>query len=126
MAILIDKVTKERSTGDTNDAKASGKYWVFTNASDPLLSTDLTYYKDVDGSPVEMTAEEKAVIDANKAAIVAGLVATEYRRKREAEYPSIKEVSVALWEKVVEGKPESADLLQTKRLAVKAKYPKPI
>lgn len=63
MAILIDKITKEKSTGDTNDAKASGKYWVFSNPSDPLLSIDLTYYRDVDGVPVEMTAEEKTIVD---------------------------------------------------------------
>lgn len=32
---------------------------------------------------------------------------------------------VALWEKVVENRPESLEALQAKRLAVKAKIPKP-
>lgn len=32
---------------------------------------------------------------------------------------------VALWEKIVEGRSETADALQTKRLAVKANHPKP-
>lgn len=44
--------------------------------------------------------------------------------KRQAEYPSKDDLVVALWEKQIEGRPESADALQTQRLAVKAKYPK--
>lgn len=47
-----------------------------------------------------------------------------YDKAREAEFPSEKELIVALWEKVVEGRPESADALQALRIAVKEKYPK--
>lgn len=31
---------------------------------------------------------------------------------------------IALWERVVEGRPESADALQSKRSAIKARFPK--
>lgn len=41
---------------------------------------------------------------------------------RSLEYPPINEIIVALWEKVIEGRPESADLLQEKRLAIKSKW----
>lgn len=48
-----------------------------------------------------------------------------YAEKRAAEYPSLSELNVALWEKVVEGRPESSEALEAKRQEVKAKYPKP-
>lgn len=47
-----------------------------------------------------------------------------YAEKRAAEYPSLSELNVALWERVVEGRPESADALEVKRQEIKAKYPK--
>ena len=45
--------------------------------------------------------------------------ATEYARKRKEEYPSIEELVVALYDT-----DDKADI-ETKRAAVKAKYPKP-
>ena len=51
--------------------------------------------------------------------------ATEYQRLREAEYPEINEMVVALWESVVENRPEQATALQKKRVEIKTKYPKP-
>ena len=45
--------------------------------------------------------------------------AQEYARKREAEYPSIAALTVALYD--TDDKAE----IETKRAAVKAKYPKP-
>lgn len=47
-----------------------------------------------------------------------------YSEKRASEYPSLPELNVALWEKVIEGRPESADILEAKRQAIKSKYPK--
>ena len=47
-----------------------------------------------------------------------------YAEKRAAEYPSLSELNVALWEKVVEGRPESADALEVKRQEIKTKYTK--
>jgi hypothetical protein len=44
--------------------------------------------------------------------------------KRKAEYPSIEELTVALWEGVVEERMQAVTQLEIKRQAVKAKYPK--
>ena len=48
----------------------------------------------------------------------------EYARNREAEYPSITERIVALWENVVEERAASVISLEATRQAIKAKYPK--
>ena len=50
--------------------------------------------------------------------------AQEYARNREAEYPSIDELIVALWENVVEERAASVISLEATRQAIKAKYPK--
>ena len=49
----------------------------------------------------------------------------EYARNRQAEYPSIDELVVALWEGVVEERMASVTALEGLRQAVKDKYPKP-
>ena len=51
--------------------------------------------------------------------------ATQYQRNRQAEYPTLAELTVALWENVVEERAQSVVALEGKRQAVKAKYPKP-
>ena len=43
-----------------------------------------------------------------------------YEDLRRAEMPSEHELIVALWEQVIEGRPESAAILQAKREAVKS------
>ena len=48
----------------------------------------------------------------------------EYARNRQAEYPSIDELIVALWEGVVEERMASVTALEGLRQAVKDKYPK--
>ena len=48
----------------------------------------------------------------------------DYGRLRKAEYPSIDELIVALWENVVEERAASVVSLESKRQAIKAKYPK--
>ncbi len=50
--------------------------------------------------------------------------ATQYQRDRQAEYPSIDELVVALWEGVVEERMASVTALEGQRQAVKTKYPK--
>ena len=50
--------------------------------------------------------------------------AKEYARNREAEYPSVDELIVALWEGVVEERMAAVTKLEAKRQAVKLKYPK--
>jgi hypothetical protein len=48
----------------------------------------------------------------------------DYARKRLEEYPSMYELTVALWEGVVEERMQAVTQLEIKRQAVKAKYPK--
>ena len=48
----------------------------------------------------------------------------DYARKRLEEYPSIDELTVALWEGVVEERMAAVTSLEGKRQAVKTKYPK--
>ena len=50
--------------------------------------------------------------------------AQEYARNRQAEYPSINELVVALWEGVVEERMASVTQLEAERQAVKARHPK--
>mgnify|MGYP003628684098 CR=1 FL=1 len=49
---------------------------------------------------------------------------SDYARKRKAEYPSVDELVVALWEGVVEERMAAVTKLEGKRQAVKTKYPK--
>ena len=48
-----------------------------------------------------------------------------YARARQKEYPTTDYLIVALWEKVIEGRSESADALEVKRQEVKTAHPKP-
>ena len=48
----------------------------------------------------------------------------DYARKRVAEYPSVDELVVALWEGVVEERMAAVTKLEAKRQAVKLKHPK--
>lgn len=47
------------------------------------------------------------------------------QRSTPGQYPSKDEMIVALWEMVVENRPEFAQKLQARREEIKAKYPKP-
>ena len=53
-----------------------------------------------------------------------------YSENRAKEYEkqglTADKMIIALWEKVVENRPESADTIQAKRTEIKAKYPKPV
>ena len=66
----------------------------------------------------------EAEIEAAHAEWKAEYYAQEYARNRKAEYPSIDELVVALWENVVEERAASVVSLESKRQAIKAKYPK--
>lgn len=55
----------------------------------------------------------------------AGWDSQEYTRNRQSEYPSIKDLIVALWENVVEERASAVISLEADRQAVKTKYPKP-
>ena len=73
-----------------------------------------------DGNPNGITAEQ---ITAKQAELQTAYD-NDYARKRLAEYPSIDELVVALWEGVVEERMAAVTSLEGKRQAVKAKYPK--
>ena len=65
-----------------------------------------------------------AEIEAAHAERQAEYDAQEYARNRKAEYPSVDELVVALWEGVVEERMAAVTSLEAKRHAVKLKYPK--
>ena len=65
-----------------------------------------------------------ADIEAADAEWTANFNAQAYARNRQAEYPSINDLIVALWENVVEERAASVISLEATRQAIKAKYPK--
>ena len=73
-----------------------------------------------DGNPNGITAEQ---ITAKQAELQAAHD-NDHARKRKAEYPSVDELVVALWEGVVEERMAAVTSLEAKRQAVKLKYPK--
>ena len=51
--------------------------------------------------------------------------AQSYSRNRQQNYPNEHDLLIALWEKVMEGRGESADALEVKRQEIKKDIPKP-
>ena len=78
---------------------------------------DITWH---DGNPNGITAEQIT----EKQAELQTVYDNDHARKRLAEYPSVNELVVALWEGVVEERMQAVTQLEIKRQAVKAKYPK--
>ena len=68
-------------------------------------------------SGVSQPTEEE--VDVKLASMISDWDAQEYARNRAAEYPSIAELTVALYDT------DDKAAIETKRAAVKAKYPKP-
>ena len=73
---------------------------------------------------MEWLSDQPQPSDAEISAGQASWDAKEYARNREAEYPSVDELIVALWEGVVEERMAAVTKLEAKRQAVKLKYPK--
>lgn len=67
---------------------------------------------------------DQAAYDAEVARLKAEHNATQYQRNRQAEYPSIDKLIVALWEGVVEERMASVTVLEGLRQSIKEKYPK--
>ena len=67
----------------------------------------------------KQTKPTEAEIDAEVIRLQAEYDAQQYARNRAAEYPSIAELTVALYDT------DDKAAIETKRAAVKAKYPKP-
>ncbi len=82
--------------------------------------------KMVNGEVISLTPEEEIARDAEeaKAAEEKAALDADHTWKRKAEYPSIDELVVALWEGVVEERMAAVTKLEAKRQAVKLKYPK--
>ena len=72
----------------------------------------------------DITQPTQAEIDAEVARLQAEHDAQAYARNRQAEYPSIDSLVVALWEGVVEERMASVTALEILRQGVKTKYPK--
>ena len=82
--------------------------------------------KLLNGEVVALTAAEETARDAEEAQAAVEKAAhdADHTWKRKAEYPSIDELVVALWEGVVEERMAAVTSLEGKRQAVKTKYPK--
>ena len=70
-----------------------------------------------DGNPTNITEEQ---ILAKQVELQAEYDAQEYARKREAEYPSIQDLVVALYDT------DDKAAIDAKRAEIKLKYPKPV
>jgi hypothetical protein len=79
---------------------------------------------DGNGQQMEWLSDQTQPSDAEIAVGQASWDSQEYARKRSAEYPSIEELTVALWEGVVEERMAAVTKLEIKRQAVKANHPK--
>jgi hypothetical protein len=90
---------------------------------DFILQKDLgdTYIKEWNSA---LPQPSEAEIEAAHAEWQAEYDSQEYARNRQAEYPSIDDLIVALWENVVEERAASVISLEATRQAIKAKYPK--
>ena len=82
--------------------------------------------KLLNGEVVALTAAEETARDAEEAQAAVEKAAhdADHTWKRKAEYPSIDELVVALWEGVVEERMAAVTKLEIKRQAVKANHPK--
>jgi hypothetical protein len=71
-----------------------------------------------------LVAIDQSLVDTEVARLQAEQDAQAYARNRQAEYPSIDELVVALWEGVVEERMASVTRLEGLRQTIKTKYPK--
>ena len=80
--------------------------------------------RDGNGQQMEWLSNQPQPSESEIAVGQAAWDSQEYARKRSAEYPSIDDITVALWEGVVEERMAAVTQIEIKRQAVKAKYPK--
>ena len=93
----------------------SGQWFGWSDSKNKVYE-NLVIYGDQDKPTEEWLNEElKSQQDAYD---------NDHYRKLKAEYPSINELVVALWEGVVEERMAAVTRLEGQRQAVKAKYPK--
>ena len=92
-------------------------------------SSDFVLQDDGDGVYIkewnnDQPQPTEAEIEAAHAEWQAEYDSQEYARNRKAEYPTTEELVLALWEAVIEERMASSIDLQSKRTAIKEKYPK--
>ena len=92
-----------------------------SDAQFSITGDDVDYITWHDGNPTSITND---AILAKQTEIQSEYDAQEYARNRQAEYPSINDLIVALWENVIEERAASVIELEAKRQDVKTKYPK--
>ena len=76
-------------------------------------------WNGIEVTPVSDPVPTQKELDDKVAELKAEYTTQEYARNRAAEYPSIAELTVALYDD------EDKAAIETKRAAIKAKYPKP-
>ena len=105
--------------------KSTGKLIESQSGGETQAHLDTLKQNALNAGYLEADIEVKFVTDAEFETIIEAMkpIPT-YADLRRAEMPSEHELIVALWEKVIEGRPESATILQAKREAVKIKYSK--
>ena len=77
---------------------------------------------DADGNKVEV---DENLVQAKLTKLQSEYDAQAYSRNRQKNFPNEHDLLIALWEKVMEGRSESADALEVKRQEVKTANPKP-
>jgi len=92
-----------------------------SNAEVSVNAEDVNQITWHDGNPNNITVTQ---IQTKQAELQVAYDAQEYARNRQAEYPSINDLIVALWENVVEERAASVISLEATRQEIKAKYPK--
>jgi len=95
----IDKINAIKSLSPDAEVSQIGDDIIWHNPSEPTVTE-----VEIDAEVIRLEAEYDA---------------QEYARNRAAEYPSIAELTVALYDT------DDKAAIETKRAAVKAKYPKP-
>jgi hypothetical protein len=87
---------------------------------------DFRLYDNSDGKgqQMEWLSDQPQPSESEIAVGQAAWDSKEYTRNRKAEYPSIDELTVSIWEAVVEERLASSIDVQSRRVAVKNKYPK--
>ena len=95
----IDKINAIKSLSPDAEVSQIGDDIIWHNPSEPTVTE-----VEIDAEVIRLEAEYDA---------------QEYARNRAAEYPSIAELTVALYDT------DDKAAIETKRAAVKTKYPKP-
>jgi hypothetical protein len=93
----------------------------------PAVMEDVPAVMSEDGEEVVTPATTREVTPARTVDHAAGTLPNpeyDYVSLRLRDYPNVNDLIIALWEKVVEDRPDTATALEVERQAVKAKFPK--